>query len=68
MLLITHDLGVARLMSDRIFVMKQGRFVEGGDADDTLAQRPERLHPNACSTPSPTGAWNEPRPESRYPR
>ncbi|GAB7071322.1 ABC transporter ATP-binding protein [Mycobacterium hodleri] len=35
-LLITHDLGVARLMSDRIFVMKSGRFVESGDAEELL--------------------------------
>jgi peptide/nickel transport system ATP-binding protein len=36
LLLITHDLGVARLMSDRVFVMKDGRFVESGDAEDLL--------------------------------
>jgi peptide/nickel transport system ATP-binding protein len=36
LLLITHDLGVARLMSDRIFVMKNGRFVESGEAEDLL--------------------------------
>ncbi|MDF3281336.1 ABC transporter ATP-binding protein [Gordonia sp. N1V] len=36
MLIITHDLGVARLMSDRIYVMKSGRFVESGDPEDLL--------------------------------
>ena len=36
MLLITHDLGVARLMSDRIFVMKDGRFVESGGAEELM--------------------------------
>jgi peptide/nickel transport system ATP-binding protein len=36
MLLITHDLGVARLMSDRIFVMRSGRFVESGGAEELL--------------------------------
>lgn len=36
MLLITHDLGVARLMSDQIYVMKDGRFVEGGSAEALL--------------------------------
>jgi peptide/nickel transport system ATP-binding protein len=35
-LLITHDLGVARLMSNRIYVMKEGRFVESGEAEDLL--------------------------------
>lgn len=35
-LLITHDLGVARLMSDRILVMKDGRFVEAGGAEELI--------------------------------
>ena len=37
-LLITHDLGVARLMSDRILVMKDGRFVEAGGAEELICQ------------------------------
>lgn len=36
MLIITHDLGVARLVADRIHVMKEGRFVEAGPADDIV--------------------------------
>jgi len=36
MLMITHDLGVARLVSDRIHVMKDGRFVESGDAEQVV--------------------------------
>lgn len=35
-LMITHDLGVARLVSDRIHVMKDGKFVEGGDVEQIV--------------------------------
>src|SRR4051812_4971178 len=35
-LMITHDLGVARLVSDRIHVMKDGRFVESGTAEQVV--------------------------------
>ena len=38
MLVITHDLGVARLMSDRIYVMKDGRFVECGGAEELVSK------------------------------
>lgn len=31
---ISHDLAVVKYMSDRIFVMKDGRFEESGDADE----------------------------------
>lgn len=32
-LMITHDLGVARLVSDRVHVMRSGRFVESGEVE-----------------------------------
>jgi len=32
MLLITHDLGIVRRMSDRVYVMKDGEIVESGSA------------------------------------
>jgi peptide/nickel transport system ATP-binding protein len=35
-LLITHDLGVARVVSDRIHVMKSGRFAESGEVEDIV--------------------------------
>jgi peptide/nickel transport system ATP-binding protein len=35
-LFISHDLGVIHHMSDRILVMKDGKVVESGDADDVF--------------------------------
>lgn len=35
-LMITHDLGVARLVSDRIHVMRAGRFVESGEVEQIV--------------------------------
>lgn len=35
-LIVTHDLAVARLLSDRIIVMKDGRLVESGLTDQVL--------------------------------
>jgi ABC-type microcin C transport system duplicated ATPase subunit YejF len=35
-LLITHDLGIVRVLSDRMFVLYQGRIVESGRSADVL--------------------------------
>ncbi|TQS28205.1 ABC transporter ATP-binding protein [Microbispora sp. KK1-11] len=36
LLFISHDLGVVRRLSDRVLVMKDGRVVEEGDADEVF--------------------------------
>lgn len=36
-LLISHDLGVVRLLSDRVLIMKEGRVVEAGASPELLA-------------------------------
>jgi putative phosphonate transport system ATP-binding protein len=36
MLLVTHDLGVIRLMAERTMVMKNGRMIEEGLTDQVL--------------------------------
>ncbi len=42
MILVSHDLGVLRLLADRILVMKEGRIIESGLTDQILEdpQRP----------------------------
>ena len=47
-LMITHDLGVARLISDRIHVMKDGAFVESGDVQQIVDHPQHRVHPQAA--------------------
>lgn len=38
---ITHDIGLAYYISDKVYIMEHGKFVESGAADDVI------LHPSA---------------------
>lgn len=59
MLMITHDLGVARLVSDRIHVMKDGRFVESGSAQQ-IVERPTEPYTRELLAAVPrVGTWDE---------
>jgi peptide/nickel transport system ATP-binding protein len=59
-LLITHDLGVARLMSDRIHVMQSGRFVESGAVEDVV-DRPQHAYTRKLLEAIPKlGPWDDP--------
>jgi peptide/nickel transport system ATP-binding protein len=60
MLLITHDLGVARLMSDRVHVMQSGRFVESGTVEDVI-DRPQHPYTRKLLEALPKlGPWADP--------
>ncbi len=41
---ITHDIGLAYYVSDKVFIMEHGKFVESGSADEVI------LHPRAPYT------------------
>ncbi|MET0317222.1 MAG: ABC transporter ATP-binding protein, partial [Rhodococcus fascians] len=59
MLVITHDLGVARLVSDRIYVMKSGVFVEDGGAEE-LVGAPRNPYTKKLLDAIPhLGTWNQ---------
>jgi peptide/nickel transport system ATP-binding protein len=59
-LLITHDLGVARLMSDRIHVMQAGKFVESGPVEDVV-DRPQHAYTRKLLEAIPKlGPWDDP--------
>ena len=60
LLLITHDLGVARLMSDRVLVMKDGRFVEVGPVTDVV-DHPQHPYTRKLLAAIPQlGTWDDP--------
>lgn len=63
LLLITHDLGVARLMSDRVHVMKAGTFVEGGPVTDVV-DHPQHPYTKRLLAAIPElGPWHDPNGE-----
>jgi len=41
---ITHDIGLAYYVSDKVYIMERGKFVESGTADEVI------LHPKAAYT------------------
>ncbi|GAA3768535.1 hypothetical protein GCM10022225_63870 [Plantactinospora mayteni] len=58
-LMITHDLGVARLVSDRVYVMRDGRFVESGEVEQVVGE-PRDDYTRALLAAVPTlGSWDE---------
>jgi peptide/nickel transport system ATP-binding protein len=57
-LMITHDLGVARVVSDRIHVMKDGRFVESGEVEN-IVDRPRTDYTRSLLNAIPQlGPWD----------
>ncbi|MFI6695025.1 ABC transporter ATP-binding protein [Streptomyces sp. NPDC050433] len=62
MLMITHDLGVARVVSDRIHVMREGRFVESGSAQHIVDRPVERYTRDLLAAVPRLGAWDEDAP------
>ena len=60
LLLITHDLGVARLMSDRIHVMKSGVFVESGPVTDVVDHPQHPYTQKLLGAIPELGPWHDP--------
>ncbi|WP_427892386.1 ABC transporter ATP-binding protein [Kribbella sp. GL6] len=59
-LLITHDLGVARLMSDRIHVMKAGSFVESGPVEEIVGNPQHEYTRKLLDAIPKLGPWDDP--------
>ncbi len=55
LLLITHDLGIVRLMADKVCVMQRGRIVEQGDAKAVFA-KPQHEYTRMLLSAEPKGA------------
>ncbi|MFC3999069.1 ABC transporter ATP-binding protein [Nocardiopsis sediminis] len=57
-LMITHDLGVARVVSDRIHVMRNGRFVESGTAEQIVGAPAEDYTRSLLRSVPSLGPWD----------
>ncbi|HTU56840.1 MAG TPA: ABC transporter ATP-binding protein, partial [Polyangiales bacterium] len=60
---VTHDLGVVRLICDRVIVMKEGRVVESGAVPDVLS-RPAHPYTQSLLAALPQVRTAEERSES----
>ena len=60
MVLITHDMGVIARLADRVCVMKDGAYVEEGEAERLFADPQSRLRPRLLD--------GDPAPRPRRPR
>ncbi len=58
-LMITHDLGLARLVSDQVHVMKNGRFVESGTAEQIVDSPREPYTQKLLGSVPQLGPWDE---------
>lgn len=58
-LMITHDIGVARLVSDTIHVMQHGRFIESGDARQIVEDPNEEYTRKLLAAVPRLGDWDE---------
>jgi microcin C transport system ATP-binding protein len=55
LLLITHDLGIVRLMADKVAIMQRGKMVEQGDAKVVFAN-PQHQYTRMLLSAEPKGA------------
>lgn len=58
-LMITHDIGVARLVSDTIHVMKSGKFVESGPAAQIVDAPAQEYTRKLLAAVPRLGIWDE---------
>jgi oligopeptide transport system ATP-binding protein len=63
LLLITHDLGLVRRYSSRVYVMRAGEIVESGEVGAVMAN-PRSAYTRALIDAEPTGAKAPPPPDA----